>query len=164
MTTALLLLRPKPVIISRCMLSVTSRKAMRKDVDDNSRGFREYELQRPDKRRRTFSKANMLFWMRKFERVPMNSNVELVYYFQPGLYFITSQFMLLPLISCSIYLSLMETTLPYWVRKIPSCHLKRSLFNQYFSPFLDYMGEHLLYNNLLADGATDENNACENVP
>ena len=124
MTTALLLLRPKPVIISRCMLSVTSRKAMRKDVDDNSRGFREYELQRPDKRRRTFSKANMLFWMRKFERVPMNSNVELVYYFQPGLYFITSQFMLLPLISCSIYVSLMETTLPYWVRKIPSCHLK----------------------------------------
>ena len=32
-TTTLLLLRPKPVIVSRCMLSVTSRKAMRKQSE-----------------------------------------------------------------------------------------------------------------------------------
>lgn len=101
--------------MSRCMLSVTSRRVMRKDVDDNAKGFREYEMQRPEKRRK-FSKANLLFWMRKFEKVPMSSNVELVYYFQPSLYFIPSQFMLLPLLSSSIYVSLVETTLSHWVR------------------------------------------------
>lgn len=114
MTVSLLLTSRRLILMSRCMLSVTSRRVMRKDVDDNAKGFREYEMQRPEKRRK-FSKANLLFWMRKFEKVPMSSNVELVYYFQPSLYFIPSQFMLLPLLSSSIYVSLVETTLSHWI-------------------------------------------------
>ena len=115
MARFLLRLRMLPSSSPRCLLSSTNWKAIRKDVDnlDEDQTFSEYESKK-GKKRRLLSKANALFLMRKIEGVPMHSNISLIYYFQPGLYFIPSQFLISPLMAGSVYISVMDTALPLW--------------------------------------------------
>ena len=90
---------------NRTFVSSTVVNTLRRDPDKGH--FKKHEGQTERLKRgprRLFSKSGMMYALRRMEKVPINSNIELVYYSKPELYLMPSQFLMLPLVSAVVYI------------------------------------------------------------